>query len=93
MGNVIVLGTQWGDEGKGKLVDLLTEFAHVIVRFRVLRFEPQAFFIMLHRLLRSAQSLQGNTKVGMRTGVPGTFANRVAPDGILALIVAVSNNS
>jgi len=34
MANVIVVGTQWGDEGKGKLVDLLTEFAHVIVRFQ-----------------------------------------------------------
>jgi len=34
MANVIVLGTQWGDEGKGKLVDILTEFAHVIVRFQ-----------------------------------------------------------
>jgi len=34
MANVIMVGTQWGDEGKGKLVDLLTEFAHVIVRFQ-----------------------------------------------------------
>jgi len=34
MANVIVVGTQWGDEGKGKIVDLLTEFAHVIVRFQ-----------------------------------------------------------
>jgi len=34
MANVIILGTQWGDEGKGKLVDILTEFAHVIVRFQ-----------------------------------------------------------
>jgi len=34
MANVIVVGTQWGDEGKGKLVDILTEFAHVIVRFQ-----------------------------------------------------------
>ena len=34
MANVIVLGTQWGDEGKGKLVDILTEFAHVIMRFQ-----------------------------------------------------------
>ncbi|HAJ6216035.1 adenylosuccinate synthetase, partial [Staphylococcus aureus] len=25
--NVVVLGTQWGDEGKGKIVDLLTERA------------------------------------------------------------------
>ena len=34
MASVVVVGTQWGDEGKGKLVDLLTEFAHVIVRFQ-----------------------------------------------------------
>ena len=32
--NIIVLGTQWGDEGKGKVVDLLTERAAVVVRFQ-----------------------------------------------------------
>ncbi|MDD5273924.1 MAG: adenylosuccinate synthase [Methylovulum sp.] len=32
--NVIVIGTQWGDEGKGKLVDLLTEQAQGVVRFQ-----------------------------------------------------------
>lgn len=32
--NVIVIGTQWGDEGKGKLVDLLTERADAVVRFQ-----------------------------------------------------------
>ena len=32
--NVIVIGTQWGDEGKGKLVDLLTEQAHAVIRFQ-----------------------------------------------------------
>ena len=31
---VVVLGTQWGDEGKGKLVDLLTEDAAGVVRFQ-----------------------------------------------------------
>jgi adenylosuccinate synthase len=31
---VVVLGTQWGDEGKGKLVDLLTEKASGVVRFQ-----------------------------------------------------------
>lgn len=31
---VIVLGSQWGDEGKGKIVDLLTEQANVVVRFQ-----------------------------------------------------------
>ncbi len=32
--NVVVIGTQWGDEGKGKLVDLLTEKADAVVRFQ-----------------------------------------------------------
>jgi len=32
--NVIVIGTQWGDEGKGKIVDLLTDRAKVVVRFQ-----------------------------------------------------------
>jgi adenylosuccinate synthase len=32
--NVVVLGTQWGDEGKGKIVDLLTERAQAVVRFQ-----------------------------------------------------------
>ncbi|EAQ98646.1 adenylosuccinate synthase [Congregibacter litoralis] len=32
--NVVVLGTQWGDEGKGKIVDLLTDRADAVVRFQ-----------------------------------------------------------
>ncbi|WP_404363913.1 adenylosuccinate synthase [Marinobacter sp.] len=32
--NVVVLGTQWGDEGKGKIVDLLTEQVAAVVRFQ-----------------------------------------------------------
>src|SRR5277367_6160199 len=34
MGNVAVVGAQWGDEGKGKVVDWLSERADVIVRFQ-----------------------------------------------------------
>lgn len=34
MGNVVVVGAQWGDEGKGKLVDWLSERADVVVRFQ-----------------------------------------------------------
>ncbi|HSO67612.1 MAG TPA: adenylosuccinate synthase, partial [Desulfatirhabdiaceae bacterium] len=33
MANIIIIGTQWGDEGKGKIVDLLAEKADVVVRF------------------------------------------------------------
>ena len=32
--NVVVIGTQWGDEGKGKIVDLLTDRAQAVVRFQ-----------------------------------------------------------
>ena len=32
--NVVVLGTQWGDEGKGKIVDLLTEQASLVTRYQ-----------------------------------------------------------
>ncbi|MCP1675018.1 adenylosuccinate synthase [Natronocella acetinitrilica] len=32
--NVVVIGTQWGDEGKGKVVDLLTERAQAVARFQ-----------------------------------------------------------
>lgn len=32
--NVVIIGLQWGDEGKGKVVDLLTENAHAVVRYQ-----------------------------------------------------------
>lgn len=34
MSTLVVVGIQWGDEGKGKLVDFLTQKAHMIVRFQ-----------------------------------------------------------
>jgi len=33
MPGIVVVGAQWGDEGKGKVVDILTEHAHVVVRY------------------------------------------------------------
>ncbi|MBI5232951.1 MAG: adenylosuccinate synthase [Deltaproteobacteria bacterium] len=32
--NVVIVGAQWGDEGKGKIVDILSEYANVVVRFQ-----------------------------------------------------------
>jgi len=32
--NIVIIGTQWGDEGKGKIVDLLAEYADYVVRFQ-----------------------------------------------------------
>lgn len=34
MANVVIVGVQWGDEGKGKIVDLLTRDADIVVRFQ-----------------------------------------------------------
>ncbi|MBA3029301.1 MAG: adenylosuccinate synthase [Desulfobacteraceae bacterium] len=34
MSNIVIIGTQWGDEGKGKIVDLLAEYADTVVRFQ-----------------------------------------------------------
>src|SRR6266542_543010 len=34
MGNVIILGAQWGDEGKGKIVDLFSERFDIVARYQ-----------------------------------------------------------
>ncbi len=34
MSTIVIVGTQWGDEGKGKIVDLLTQYADGVVRFQ-----------------------------------------------------------
>jgi adenylosuccinate synthase len=34
MANIVIVGAQWGDEGKGKIVDLLTQHADTVVRFQ-----------------------------------------------------------
>ena len=34
MNTLVIVGAQWGDEGKGKIVDLLTSRAEVVVRFQ-----------------------------------------------------------
>jgi len=34
MPNVVAFGLQWGDEGKGKIIDLLSESAHIVARYQ-----------------------------------------------------------
>ncbi|MGR9085805.1 MAG: adenylosuccinate synthase [Gammaproteobacteria bacterium] len=68
--NVVVIGTQWGDEGKGKLVDLLTDQAEAVVRFQgghnaghtlVLRGEKTVLHLIPSGILRDkVQCLIGN---------------------------------
>ena len=69
MACLIIIGTQWGDEGKGKVVDLLTERADAVVRFQggnnaghTVMFGKKNF--VLHMLpsgiLRETTSILGN---------------------------------
>ena len=34
MANTVLFGSQWGDEGKGKVIDVLTQDAHWVVRYQ-----------------------------------------------------------
>lgn len=68
--NLVVLGTQWGDEGKGKVVDLLTEEVSAVVRFQgghnaghtlVVNGETTALHLIPSGILRSeVECLIGN---------------------------------
>jgi len=40
MSNVVILGAQWGDEGKGKIVDLFSDRFEMVVRFQALEGPP-----------------------------------------------------
>ena len=71
MANVVVVGAQWGDEGKGKIVDWLSERADVIARFQgghnaghTLVIDGKVYKLSLlpsgHRARRQAVSVIGN---------------------------------
>lgn len=82
--NVVVLGTQWGDEGKGKIVDLLTEHAAAVVRYQgghnaghtlVINGEKTVLHLIPSGILREGvQCLIGNGVV-------------VAPDALMREII------
>ncbi|MBF0287321.1 MAG: adenylosuccinate synthase [SAR324 cluster bacterium] len=69
---VVIVGTQWGDEGKGKLVDFLTEGADLVARYQggnnaghTVKFEDQSFILHLipSGILRNKMSVIGNGTV------------------------------
>ena len=69
MACLIIVGTQWGDEGKGKIVDLLTERADAVVRYQggnnaghTVMFGEQTFILHLlpSGILRKKTSILGN---------------------------------
>ena len=69
MNCVIIGGSQWGDEGKGKIVDLLTEYADGVIRYQggnnaghTVMFEDKTFVLHLipSGILREKLSILGN---------------------------------
>ena len=69
MACLIIVGTQWGDEGKGKVVDLLTERADAVVRYQggnnaghTVMFENKTFILHMvpSGILRETTSILGN---------------------------------
>ena len=69
MSNVVIIGTQWGDEGKGKVVDLLSEEAELVVRFQggnnaghtmVVKGEQFIFHLLPSGMLQGKTCIIGN---------------------------------
>ena len=91
--NIVVIGTQWGDEGKGKIVDLLTERAVAVVRFQgghnaghtlVINGEKTVLHLVPSGILRgNVRCLIGN---GVVVSLPALFSEI---DGLMARGVPV----
>src|ERR1019366_1826901 len=67
MANTILVGAQWGDEGKGKIIDVLTEQADVVVRTQggnnaghTVHIKGQKYILSL------VQEIEGLRKLGIR---------------------------
>ena len=73
--NVVVVGTQWGDEGKGKVVDWLTDHAQAVVRFQGGHNAGHTLVIRGHKT-----ALQLIPSGVMRDGVPCYIGNGVVVD-------------
>ncbi len=73
--NVVVVGTQWGDEGKGKVVDWLTDHAQGVVRFQ--GGHNAGHTLVINGVKTALQLIPSGI---MRTGVPCYIGNGVVVD-------------
>ena len=83
MANVVVVGAQWGDEGKGKIVDWLSERADVVARFQgghnaghTLVIDGEVFKLSL--LPSGVQCVSGEFEAGDLIGVEGPDGKEIA---------------
>ena len=96
MANIILVGAQWGDEGKGKIIDVLTEKSDVIVRTQGGSNAGHTVFIgtqkyVLH--LIPSGILHPNKICVIGNGVvidPLSLVKEI--DGLLAMNIIVDNN-
>ena len=92
MANVIIVGTQWGDEGKGEIVDLLAEHAQMVVRFQGgnLRAYLVVILLAMFALVAGFGGLfQGNSLASL--SLPSLdFRGEVAILRVFALLVVVA---
>ena len=65
--NVVVVGTQWGDEGKGKVVDWLTDHAQAVVRFQ--GGHNAGHTLVIGGVKTALQLIPERLRVGHRSGV------------------------
>src|SRR6266849_6629844 len=92
MSNVVIVGAQWGDEGKGKVVDLFTSWADVVVRFQgganaghQLVVSENAHVILPYhkRIDVGREQKTGRTKIGTTgRGIGPCYEDKVARRGI-----------
>ena len=73
--NVVVVGTQWGDEGKGKVVDWLTDHAQAVVRFQ--GGHNAGHTLVINGVKTALQLIPSGV---MRDGVPCYIGNGVVVD-------------
>ena len=85
---VAIVGAQWGDEGKGKVVDLYTETADMVVRFGggpnaghtlVVGDEKIIVRLIPSGILRAEDAVRPGARDGHRPGQPGERARRADP--------------
>ena len=93
MSNIVIVGTQWGDEGKGKIVDLLSEDADLVVRFQggnnaghtmVVKGEQFIFHLLPSGMLQGKTCVIGNGVV-VDPGVLITEIDRLQEKGFKVL--------
>src|SRR4030042_217960 len=97
MKNIIVLGAQWGDEGKGKVVDIYSEFADTVARAtggnnagHTLVVRGEKFILPYHIALdRAREEKLGSRKLGTTArGIGPCYEDKIARTGIRACDLA-----